>query len=195
MGWFRWAALLLLLAPAACGGDSDPGGSGAAPTATVTVTAPPGPTSTAPRPASVAPSAAPTERAEPSTASVTGPPEITGVTVEETQVSSPTGNIWCSLEFGVECVVQRADYPSIAAQPCEFGDWIDTWFVVGPESGIRGSCHSDTPFGDGRPTPLAYGTTSVVEGGACRSETTGMTCWQTRSRHGFRVSRGSYDLF
>ena len=196
MRWFGRAALLpLLVTLLACGVGSDPGAPASAPTSTVTVTARAQPATTAPRPVTVAPSAAPTERVEPSTVSVTGPPEVTGVTVEATQVSSPTGNIWCSLAYAVECVVQEDAYPSVPAQACEAGDWVGTWFVVGPEAGVRGSCRSDTPFDDGRPPALDYGTTAVAQGRACSSETTGMTCWDTRSGHGFRVSRSSYDLF
>lgn len=195
MRWFRSAALLpLLVAPLACGVGSDPGTPASAPTSPVTVTPRSEPTVTAPRPVTVAPSAAPVEAAEHVTP-VTGPPSVTGPTFERAQVSSPTGNIWCSLVHAVECVVQEDSYQTMPPQPCEAGDWSDAWFAVGPDSGVRGGCRSDTPFGDGRPPALDYGTTAVAQGRACTSETTGVTCWDTRSGHGFRVSRGSYDLF
>lgn len=196
MRWFRSAALLpLLVTPLACGVGPDPGTPASAPTSTVTVTTRSGPTVTAPRPVTVAPSAAPVQAAAASGTPESGPPVITGPTVERAQVSSPTGNIWCSLEYAVECVVQEDDYPTETARPCEAGDWSDAWFSVGPDSGARGGCRSDTPFGDRRPPALDYGTTAVAQGRACTSETTGMTCWDTRSGHGFRVSRSSYDLF
>lgn len=199
MRWFGRAALLLLLGtPLACGVGSDPGTASSAPTstptATVTVTSRAEPRTTAPRPVTVAPSAAPVEATE-HVGPVSGPPAVTGPTVERGEFSSPTGNIWCSLAYAVECVVQEDSYATVPARPCEAGDWIDAWFTVGPDSGVRGDCRSDTPFADGRPSALDYGTTAVAQGRACTSETTGMTCWDTRSGHGFRVSRSSYDLF
>ena len=203
MHWFDRAALLplpvtllmtLLMTLVACGVGADPGTPSSAPSSTVTVTARSVPRTTAPRPVTVAPSAAPVEAAE-HVGPVTGPPAVSGPTVERGEFSSPTGNIWCSLAYAVECVVQEHTYPTVSDRPCEAGDWIDAWFTVGPDSGVRGDCRSDTPFADGRPRPLDYGTTAVAQGRACTSETTGMTCWDTRSGHGFRVSRASYDLF
>lgn len=111
-------------------------------------------------------------------------------------MSSPTGNIWCYLDGFVECTIQEDDHPRAVPQDCGgVGDWTDNLFAITQSAGARGGCRSDTPFSDGRPPGLEYGTTALTPGHACQSQTTGMTCWDRKTGHGFRLSRASYDLF
>lgn len=122
-------------------------------------------------------------------------PLIEGTVLDLRQVRSPSGNIWCSLEYGIECQVRENDYePVPRPEDCNL-DWTDREFAVG-DTGLpfRGTCRGDTSY-SGEPPVLPYGRTTLVENRACKSSEEAMVCWNTDSRHGFRLSRASYDLF
>ena len=174
-----YAAVVVVLALSGCSGDGDGAGTDEPPAPTVTETV----------------TAAPTESAtEQSTAPAVVAPDIEGPVVEQGQLSSPTGNIWCSLDPAVECEVRESSYdPLRKPADCQL-DWADDQFWVNGSTGARGICRGDVTF-TSRPPELAYGTTSVVGTRACQSTETAMTCWDTATGHGFRVSRETYDLF
>jgi hypothetical protein len=159
------------------GGSSDRAGTKPRPHATVTVTA----TSTAPA----------TTGSELGQTSL--PPTTSSDVRHVGQVISPSGNIRCALDVVVACVIQDETYEPLERPPCPV-DWNDHYFGIGPKSGFRGICAGDTPLAGG-PTVLPYGVTSTIGPHACLSEETGMTCWDTRTQHGFRIARTSYTIF
>lgn len=185
------AAVVLVLV-GGCSDGGEPARETAVPAVTETVTQTVSPT--AEPSTSEAPSEPPSSAASSAAPSGDLVPDIDGPVVALGQVSSPSGNIWCSLEYGIECSVRENDYPPLP-RPAECDlDWADNQFYAGADVGTRGICRGDVTF-EGRPPALAYGSTSVLEGRACQSTEEAMTCWDTASRHGFRLSRASYDLF
>ena len=56
-----------------------------------------------------------------------------------------------------------------------------------------GMCRGD-PFAVPAVT-LEYGSAAIRGDDACLSEQQAMTCWDTRTKHGFVVSRKSYTVF
>ncbi|PUA81415.1 DUF6636 domain-containing protein [Nocardioides currus] len=119
-------------------------------------------------------------------------PVIDGPVVHEGQIVSPSGNIRCSLDYGVVCAVDENDYDSLP-DDCDL-DWADNQFYIDDTSGGRGICRGDTPF-TADPVTLAYGSTTRVDIGACKSTEEAVVCWDTETGHGFRISRASYELF
>ena len=172
-------ATLLLVLVAACGSANEKGQTAPEASTTVTVTAAP----------------TPPESPSPRVQQPRLPPEVTGAMTVRRQVSSPTGNIWCAMEYGVECVIMENDYPALPRPGYCDVDWIDASFIIGESKGERGVCRGDTPFDEGQPTTLPYGSTGVWKGNACQSTEGGMICWNTKARHGFRIARADYDLF
>ncbi len=176
--------LTLAASVSACGSGDSQGSAAETPTVTATDSASPAPSTTTPAPSDSGASSPP----------VTAPPSITGDVVHTDQIASPTQNIHCSLSYGVECVITQASYDTVPRPAdCEL-DWSDHWFSIGRQSGVRGRCAGDTPLSPS-PTLLAYGATAVANGLACQSQTSGMTCWNRKTRHGFQISRASYHLF
>ncbi|RYB93086.1 hypothetical protein EUA93_01185 [Nocardioides oleivorans] len=176
-----YAAVVVVLALSGCSGGGGGGASAdesTAPTVTQTVTE----------------TASPSESPDESASEAAGAPDIDGAVVEQDQLSSPSGNIWCSLELGIECEVRESSYgPLRKPADCQL-DWAENQFWVNDSTGARGICRGDVTF-TSQPPELAYGTTSVVADRACQSTETAMTCWNTGSGHGFRVSRNDYRLF
>lgn len=103
-------------------------------------------------------------------------------------ITAPSGNIHCRLsENSVQC--------SAASHAVE---------------GTGGTCAADQPLaitvGDGEAevecgasveggTKLGYRRTAVQGDMACRSESTGMTCWNQRTGHGFQLSKSRRTTF
>jgi hypothetical protein len=166
----------LAAAASACGsGSSDRAAPRPVATATVTVTATPSASGTRP------------------SADQTLPPPVSAEVRHLGQLTSPSGNIQCALDVVLACVIQEATYEPLDRPRCPL-DWNDHYFGVGQRSGFRGTCAGDTPF-TGRPTVLPYGVSSIMGHRACLSEESGMTCWDTSTRHGFRIARASYTIF
>jgi hypothetical protein len=131
---------------------------------------------------------------EPAGSEEAGPPPIDGPVVDRETFSSPTGNILCTMRFGVTCRIGQRDYDDLPRPADCTLDW-SADFTIGFDAGEFGVCAGDTPFETATAPPLPYGRTSVLRGRACKSTEEGMTCWDTKSGHGFRVARGDYDLF
>jgi hypothetical protein len=106
---------------------------------------------------------------------------------------SPSKNIGCVLDpQGARCDIREYTWknpPKPAS--CEF-DWGGTLHVSGKHAGEIG-CISDSAAG-GKDT-LAYGTYVQNKRLRCTSQTSGMTCKNLRTGHGFFVSRERYRVF
>jgi hypothetical protein len=105
--------------------------------------------------------------------------------------SSPTHNIGCYVDKTVaRCDVARHTYPSPpkpAGCPADWGD------AVQVTRRARLTCHGDTTLG--ATYVLAYGHRVRFGDKACISRRSGMVCKNLRTRHGFRLSAGSYRLW
>jgi hypothetical protein len=168
---------------AGCGG-----GAQSPPTVTVTKTVEESGT-TAPEP-STSTQEAGTTPAEPSTAA----PEIVGAT---SLFSSPTGNIGCAIDKDyARCDIAQKDWdapsPPASCPDLEYGDALE----VSGDSAAAFACHGDTTRGSD--DVLEYGDSiQATRAGVvvCTSSSSGMTCENTDSGHGFFISRQSYKAF
>ena len=185
---------------AGCGGNDQP-----APPRTTTVTVTPPPTT----------SAAPTTKATSSTSTTTAsarPPSTydeatalfaTGVvdTAVQKVFTSPTGNIFCSIETGTAvpagCEL-RDGRVAAPADTCPTGgpgatdigriEWSD-----GTPSPI---CNSDSIYQVGA-VVLQYGAIAAMQGSPfrCMSKEFGMTCLDSTSKKGFFLARNTFVTF
>jgi len=119
------------------------------------------------------------------------PPRPTGRRVSRQGFTSPTGNIDCQLErTGASCVIDERDYPVPVPPGCDRRrSAIFTVAASGPAT--FGACEGGVVV---PVSSLPYGTTSVVGPMSCLSRQSGMFCWNSRTGHGFRAARASYDL-
>jgi hypothetical protein len=127
------------------------------------------------------------------TVSETSPPPIQGRIIHLTTFQSPTRNISCDMSYGVaSCQIDRFTFPP-PRRPADCDlDWTPT-FQVADDEAIFGTCQGDAqPRSD---AVLPYGTATVVGKLACLSRRTGIDCWNTRTRHGFHVSRSAHHLY
>ncbi len=110
-----------------------------------------------------------------------------------TSVRSPTGNITCELgDDSVGCSIGTWSFPpsgncTDTASPFSIA-------VAGDRPTVDCGSSYGTP-GSGGGTELPYGSTAANGEVACRSESSGMTCWNQRTGHGFTVSKSSSDTF
>lgn len=82
--------------------------------------------------------------------------------------------------------------PPARPQWCEF-DWGHAFMVSQSETQGERMCVGDTVANDQWPV-LAYGGVWQAEGFTCRSEASGLTCFNA-FRHGFTLSKASQKLF
>jgi hypothetical protein len=105
--------------------------------------------------------------------------------------SSPSNNIRCQLDAEyARCDVYENTW-TVPPPPegCDL-DWGDSVVVDGDKPAAL-LCHGDAT----NPGPaLAYGTQVTVGSMTCMSESSGMTCRNKASGHGFKASRGAFDL-
>lgn len=129
-----------------------------------------------------------------STTTVMSPPPTSFVHVEAFQ--SPTGNIGCMLVSALaRCdIVRRAwsppPHPASCPQIVDFGQGLE----VGTAGSGRFVCAGDT-VSNPASAKLAYGVATQVSGFECVSRSTGMTCTNSATGHGFILSVQSYKLF
>jgi hypothetical protein len=161
------------------GAGADNGGTGTTAAPAATTTAPAATTST------------------PATASTPPPPPAPTKTVSLTSFRSPTGNLGCEMytfgSGGARCDIANRTWsapPRPSSCPLDYGQGLE---VNGSGRG-RFTCAGDTALNP-KGTPLPYGEASKVGSFLCISATTGMTCTNTNSRHGFFISIGSYRIF
>lgn len=121
------------------------------------------------------------------------PPTPSGPTVHLHGFKSPTSNIGCYLSGGTgRCDIrQRSWSPPPQPSNCDldFGQGIS---VGGGRAGFV--CAGDTTL-DPRYKALPYGQSSQIGPIRCSSTTSGMTCKNTGTGHGFFLSRQSYRIF
>ena len=116
-------------------------------------------------------------------------------TTGDASFSSPTGNIGCIVFDKADLVEARCDIsqkrwqppPKPADCPVGYGQGLS----LSDTAGIF--CAGDTALGATR--QLAYGDALQVGRFLCTSRETGMTCENTRTRHGFELSQASYRFY
>ena len=120
------------------------------------------------------------------------PPARSGTVVERREFTSPTGNITCQMDRTyATCLIGEHDYPVPPREAdCEL-DWAPLFSVGTGGNAVFGSCEGGVVVPG---TSLPYGSTSVVGPMTCLSRQSGMFCWNSRTGHGFRVARATYDL-
>ncbi len=115
--------------------------------------------------------------------------------------ATPTRNIGCYVyDEGVRCDIRdRTWTPPPAPPDChlDYGQGIElnvSPTIAGRPAGARLVCAGDTAL-DPTATVVPYGT--AVQHGtiACDVESTGVTCTDSGSGHGFALSRDSYRIF
>ncbi len=117
-------------------------------------------------------------------------------TVHLSTFRSPSGNIGCVLLDGTaRCDISKRDWappprPSSCPKEVDFGQGLE---VEGSGAG-RFVCAGDTALNPSA-TPLAYGSASRFGDFTCISRTTGMTCTEPATGHGFFISIQSYRTF
>ena len=182
----RCAALtVLLLVTAACTGDTPAAtertGGGASPSAVAAT-----------------PHAATTASTSPASPSRSSEPVVvTEVASGDVAFASPSGNILCFMSASyafASCRVEDSTWrPSPRPANCD-GDWgpdID----VGPDRPANFRCATDAvPYDWKMRRRLAYGHDLRVGSLTCSSRTSGISCRDPRSQHGFTVNRAAYDL-
>jgi hypothetical protein len=105
-----------------------------------------------------------------------------------TAVTSPSGNIRCSLgENSVGCTLKENSFGD-SQQTCS-----GSFSIKVSDGNPALAC--GTNYGGGSPTELGYKKVAVRGEMACSSASTGMTCWNQRTGHGFTVSREEYQSF
>jgi len=114
--------------------------------------------------------------------------------------TSPSGNIGCNIIVGlpeggngIRCDIKVHTFKIPKPHPaCKlaFGDSLE----VGTSGKAGPVCHGDTVFepGEGK---LAYGKSKTLDHFTCTSAISGMTCTNTKTRHGFFISKAAYRLF
>lgn len=107
---------------------------------------------------------------------------------------TPTGNIGCFVyvDSGARCDIVNRQWsppPRPADCPLEYGQGLE---VSG--DGAHFVCAGDTAI-DPRSRRVRYGTSVQQVPYACEVETSGVTCTDSATGHGFFISSGSYRIF
>ena len=121
---------------------------------------------------------------------------LTTKSVSEPSFRSPTGNTGCIVASGIaRCDLRKRDWP-LPDRPGSCPTQVDygQGLQVGRTGRGRVVCAGDTTL-DPTATELDYGTQSVVGPFTCVSQEAGMTCTNTRTGHGFFLSRQAYRVF
>lgn len=117
-------------------------------------------------------------------------------TFHYTDFRSPSRNIGCYLLDGTaRCDINHRDWsppphPAWCSQEVDFGQGL----TVGMSGRARFVCAGDTAL-DPSGRPLPYGATDKVGVFVCGSATTGITCTNLRTKHGFFISIQRYRIF
>jgi len=195
-------AAVSALSLAGCGGGSDQ----PAPPRTTTVTITPTPTTGA-----TSPTTTPTTSASTTTAAAKPPSTYdeatalfaTGVVDAAVQkvFTSPTGNIFCSIQTGggvpAGCEL-RDGRVAAPADACPTGDAgaKDIGRIEWTDDTPKPICNSDSIYQVGA-VVLQYGAIAAMPGSPfrCMSKEFGMTCVDTASKKGFLVARNTFVTF
>jgi hypothetical protein len=110
------------------------------------------------------------------------------------QFESPTRNIACEIMNNyARCDIHSHSWkPPARPATCHlaYGDSLE----VGSRGQANFTCHGDTTF-DSKAKTLHYGHALRDGRMRCVSKTTGMTCKNRKTGHGFSISKESYRLF
>ena len=113
---------------------------------------------------------------------------------ELTSFTSPSGNIGCYIEPGyVRCDIRERDWappPKAADCPDMTGWGQGLQLRAGRPAGFV--CAGDTALTDG--DALEYGDTITAGSIECRSEESGISCWDVQYGGEFEISREGYHL-
>lgn len=146
------------------------------------------------------------------------PPDSTGSSTEPVAVSdtddwshshqefiTPSGNIRCSLTtstdepewHSVECHIDDYDFPDPPRPPsCDADyDWANGTFILFNDQDPGPFCGTDTSFTGSPPPVRGYGESVSVGAVRCDIATDGVTCTDTGSGRGFKLSRSSVEYF
>ena len=118
-------------------------------------------------------------------------------TAGEAEFTTPSGNISCGLALegvGVMCSVSSYTYPTPSRPASCHLNYAAGWISLDPSGVSRGLCLGGPPFPPVSHT-LAYGSTLASGRVACRSEAAFLACADTRSGHGFVVSRSELHTY
>lgn len=130
-------------------------------------------------------SSAPPTSASPTSAALVRPAPAGAA--DMTAIQAPSGNISCALgEDSVACSITERRLP--ADENCPDGTPLTV--AVGAEAPAL-DCANPRSGGE----TLAYGSSAQHGEVACTSESSGMTCWNQRTGHGFTLSRSEYSTF
>jgi hypothetical protein len=107
---------------------------------------------------------------------------------------SPSGNIACAMGGGaVRCdILEHSWTPPPKPADCDV-DW-GNGVQVGRRDPASFVCAGDTVFSPDIPV-LGYGERAIKNRFRCTSKQKGMRCVNTKSRHGFFLSRGDVRVF
>lgn len=131
-----------------------------------------------------------------STATTSAAPPKPTQTLRLSSFQSPSGNIGCMLIGDLaRCDIVRRQWsppprPSSCPQIVDYGQGLE----VGHSGAGRFVCAGDTARDPAAPK-LAYGTATRHGHFLCQSATSGVTCTDETSGHGFFVSIQSYRIF
>lgn len=126
--------------------------------------------------------------------SETLPPELPALIVDEEEFYLPSKNIACHIDVDrAGCQIYEKNFADPSSPPDCDTDFVAAVVIEDGERVTYGQCQGD-PFALPAIT-LDYGSAAVVGDFACLSERDGVTCWNTRTRHGFVLSRASYQVF
>lgn len=107
-------------------------------------------------------------------------------------IQSPSLNISCEISStSASCSILERNYAEAGLPDCP-----DRLFSIVVEQETSLACGSEYlgSVGDSV-TTLEYGMTVANDTVACESDTTGMTCWNQWTGHGFKISRASNVIF
>ncbi|MDO9380283.1 MAG: hypothetical protein Q7T56_15655 [Nocardioidaceae bacterium] len=148
----------------------------------------PVPTSGATTPA---PSPSPTA---PTTGTPTAPPaiDLPDIVGAIASFTTPTGNIGCYIGAqGARCDIRDRTFEPPPEPPSCGLSWGSSLEVGAEEAGF--ACVGDTVMGSD--TILKYGNSTLVGSYGCTSATTGVTCVNRSTGHGFSLSRAAARTF
>lgn len=123
-------------------------------------------------------------------------PAPSGPTVHVAFFSSPSHNIGCVLAQGTaRCDIRSRDW-SPPPHPASCSDQVDfgQGLVVDRHGRATFVCAGDTALNPSGPV-VAYGSSSKIGDLVCASRTSGMTCTNRSTGHGFFIARDRYRLF
>ncbi|WP_231395906.1 DUF6636 domain-containing protein [Mycobacterium sp. URHD0025] len=112
---------------------------------------------------------------------------------ELTGFTSPSGNVGCYLDASTaRCDIRdRSWAPPLRPASCEFAYGQGVTLRRGRPAAFV--CAGDSALGAG--AELSYGDSITAGTLRCESADSGITCRDTKTRHGFALSRQAYHLF